>query len=327
MPATTTETERETVTDTYTRRRLLASEDELEVTINSLWKDESKLYLEVEKFEEEFFIVIPTPTDTPTETHPFAKFYTILVETFSVDISLSELQGKNLSLYLNDSFEKCYFTSRKTEGFEIQEVDTSSCELVTEDSSYTSLLDRFGRLSSQYDPYWKTEILSVKELDSETIHFAVGTGTNEHIFFKLEIDKSADPNFSPTARIIEELGGGLPKQIEGESVYLFHKDDTPSNINTITRDTQGTWDLIVQSDLDTYLDPFRSNESEEESDTKHRFNAITDLSVMGLMLVVGLRLFAEILFVSYVNLLNFIILGFCILIILGFVKYLLTDNK
>lgn len=259
MSSCTVEESKETVTDTYARRRLFENEERLDATVQNIWTNEYNLYLQVDVLEEQFYITVPTPNQTPTRDHSFYGFYSHIIKMYSTEVSLEALVGETLSVYIDSSFEECYFTEDKNTGFGIKdELTTHSKYSVMESNSKANMLDQYGKLAYLYEENagigWELAIDSYEELDSETFSIAVGTQSDQHIFFEFTVDKSTDPEESTTAKVIEELGGGLPNQMEESTVYLFHEDHLYDEIKSVGSDTLDTWKLVLPSEKERFIE-------------------------------------------------------------------------
>lgn len=291
----------ETVTDTYARRRLFENEDRLDATVQDLWTNSHNLYLQVDVLEEQFYITVPTPNQTPTRDHPFYTFYSHLINMYSTEVSLETLVGETLSVYIDDSFEECFFTDEKQTGFVIKENLTAhSKNSVIGQNSKANMLDQYGKLAYLYEENagigWELTIDSYEELDSETFSIAVGTQSDQHIFFEFTVDKSTDPEESETAKVVEELGGGLPNQLKGSTVYLFHKEHLFAELNSVASDTLDTWKLVLPSDKEDFIERKSSSDfgNSEEKGLTDWIRSLTSNNI-SVPFLVG----ATILFLTY----------------------------
>jgi hypothetical protein len=284
----------ETVTDTYVRRRLFENEDRLDATVQDLWTNSHNLYLQVDVLEEQFYITVPTPNQTPTRDHPFYTFYSHLINMYSTEVSLETLVGETLSVYIDDSFEECFFTDEKQTGFVIKENLTAhSKNSVIGQNSKANMLDQYGKLAYLYEENagigWELTIDSYEELDSETFSIAVGTQSDQHIFFEFTVDKSTDPEESETAKVVEELGGGLPNQLKGSTVYLFHKEHLYAELNSVASDTLDTWKLVLPSEKERFTERRMSHPDSDEDQSEGWLSSIIQDNSM-LVLLIGVAL-------------------------------------
>jgi hypothetical protein len=304
----------ETLSDKYSRRRLIEANTAIETTVSNLWFDQNHdIVIELTAFSEAFYLELPVTISYNDPNSDLIQFFSQFYTTVSQK-PLEELIGEKTDLYFDKELETISFTEERSNEFSISGwYDRSKLKSVDEPDVFSTLQSTEGQInrgvwytfhSEGYGrgPGVRTEIKSVVfEEENEIINFAVQTHPEDHIFFHVPLDKSTDPESSDSARLIEHVGGGSPDLLEGSDVYLIHQSDVPPKLDYVCRSHHTSeWHLVTPQDMEQYLDLGGSFESEETGENEPLYtqkeyfhNRIKSLAGIGLAMTLLIYLSGE----------------------------------
>jgi len=193
----------------------------------------------------------------PTEVEEAVKLINILFDEES-DIKFNDLENKQIKLNLFDESDFCTIEdsnikcSIKPYNESNDNIENKSETKIQEAKAKLKEAERRFTLLREYDRKgkpWKKQVeIKNPNKSKDGFKLTIETDADEDLEWEFEAPDSVDIEEDTTARLIEHVGGGELKFIDGEYVRIVHKSDVHNQLETLESDQTNEWYLVTPQD-------------------------------------------------------------------------------
>lgn len=250
----TDDLESEEFSQTYINRRVISSDEPHEILITQVGHLENGNFgIVFSSGKDTFLLEFNTPNISGDYTE--SNLVGFLNETSTE--SLSKLKGKSIDVYFTSDMSAIGFKQGECD-FSITQ--TKNTSLINSNEPIQSVEQDVSLLQDYLhsDPTkcsnggWKHIISDVSGMGSESFLVEITTNVGETIRWTFDVPKSTDPNTNTTARLIEEVGYGDPKNLINEEILVLHKSDVDEHIEHVGVDESNTWFLVTPDQFEEW---------------------------------------------------------------------------
>lgn len=274
--------------DKYMRMRTIKAEEKYETMIGEVGiLKNGNFGMTLAAAGEEFLVELPT--DSLIDEWDNLELRSLLSE-FPIElnppVTLSDLEGVSFDVYFDEDME---YISVDGTNYDIPIEHLDDRNLSFKSDGLEQLEEEISLCIEYYDSEptdtdgdgFRCAVSDVREIDEESFEVTVTTVSGVELEWELDVPLSTEPSASETARLVEEVGHGDPRHINGENVVLIHKTHADTYLESVGTDRTRDWYLVTPSAFEEWDDIRESNKQNNTGNDGRDPSTRTDALLYG----------------------------------------------